>query len=360
MVGFLLAWKMGFLYEIAMDGPAIKMAGRSDQDPPGERRPAGGRPQNSRTIGSKRSAGDNPPNVSPPPLPPPVLRPSTLMRGTAAPSLTSVNAPWNDIMVLEQHALAAEVWYESRTRHWLVGMALRASNTVKWQIADGDRNNVIALTGTCLVAKGAPVSWRQTQAAKVIFAALDIDFVASVAGQAPGRDRSEAGKPLAIWDPSVESILRALRLELLEGFPGKRVYGESLAAALAVRLVSHTAGNPRSGPIDGLPPAKLRRVLDFIPTNLGGDTSVHRLAELVSMSPRQFGRLFARSTGLPPHKYVLEERVVAAKRLLIDEAMPLSQIGYVLGFSSQAYFTTAFRRQVGLTPKAFRDRSRTD
>ena len=230
----------------------------------------------------------------------------------------------------------------------------------KWQVADGNRNNLIALAGTCLVANGAPVSWRQTQTAEVIIAALDIDFVARVAGQAPGRDRSEAGKPLAIWDPGIESILRFLRIELLEGCPGKRVYGESLAAALAVRLLSHTAGNPRSGPIDGLPPAKLRRVLDFIPTNLGGDTSVHRLAELVSMSPRQFGRLFARSTGLPPHQYVVQQRIVAAKRLLIQQAMPLSQIGYVLGFSSQAYFTTMFRRHVGLTPKAFRDRCRTD
>ncbi len=196
------------------------MSGRSDQDPPGKRGSGGYRAQNSRTRGSKRSSGDNPPDMGPAPLPLPVLRPSTLIRGAASPSLTSANAPWNDIMILEQHTLAAGVWYESRTRHWLVGMALRASRNVKWQIADGNGHNVIALTGTCLLAKGGPVSWRQTQAAEVIFAALNTNFVARVAGQAPGRGRSEAGKPLAIRDPGVESTLLALRIRASRRLPG--------------------------------------------------------------------------------------------------------------------------------------------
>ena len=114
------------------------------------------------------------------------------------------------------------------------------------------------------------MSWRQTQAAEVIFAALDIGFVAKVAGQPPARDRSEAAKPLVTGIQAWKAFCALCEFELLEGCPGKRV-DRRIARRRTRRgtSLSHAAGKPRSGPIDGLPPAKLRRESDFIPKTRG-------------------------------------------------------------------------------------------
>lgn len=104
----------------------------------------------------------------------------------------------------------------------------------------------------------------------------------------------------------------------------------------------------------GLAPTRLRRVLNHIAANLGGDTSLHRLAERAGLSPYHFAIAFRQSTGLPPHQYVLHQRVERAKELLTNPQLSLAEIGYAAGFASQAHFTTVFRRLVGSTPAAYR------
>jgi AraC family transcriptional regulator len=145
-----------------------------------------------------------------------------------------------------------------------------------------------------------------------------------------------------------------LRTELSDGCPSGRLYGESLATALAARLAWLQERSLNGNLAGGLPSARLRRVLDYIDAHLAGDTSTRRLAEIAGMGPRQFGRLFSESTGLPPHRYVVRRRVAGAKDLLLNSRLTLAEIGYVLGFPSQSHFTTTFRDQVGVTPSVFR------
>jgi AraC family transcriptional regulator len=88
--------------------------------------------------------------------------------------------------------------------------------------------------------------------------------------------------------------------------------------------------------------------------HLGEEMSLRQLADLVRLSPDHFAALFRQSVGLPPHRYVLERRVARAKHLLAAGELPLAEIGYALGYTSQAHFGTMFRKQTGLTPGAFR------
>lgn len=104
----------------------------------------------------------------------------------------------------------------------------------------------------------------------------------------------------------------------------------------------------------GLPPARLRRVLDHIEAHLGESITQRRLAGIAQLSMDHFARLFRHSTGLPPHRYVLHRRIARARELVADRRMSLAEIGYELGFPSQAHFTAMFRRLVGTTPGAYR------
>lgn len=110
----------------------------------------------------------------------------------------------------------------------------------------------------------------------------------------------------------------------------------------------------------GLTPVQLRRVLDHIEADLGEDTSLRRLAELVRLSPHHFARAFKQSTGLAPHRYVLQRRIARAKEMLSDRQLSLAELGQSLGFASQAHFTTTFRAETGTTPGAYRMRAAGD
>ena len=94
--------------------------------------------------------------------------------------------------------------------------------------------------------------------------------------------------------------------------------------------------------------------LDYIEAHLGEDTSLRQLAELVRLSPDHFAALFRQSIGLPPHRYVLERRIVRAKELLAGDRLTLAEIGYALGYTSQPHFITMFRKLTGMTPGAYR------
>jgi AraC-like DNA-binding protein len=108
----------------------------------------------------------------------------------------------------------------------------------------------------------------------------------------------------------------------------------------------------------GLPPARLRKVLDHIDASLAERLNVATLAEVAGMSPSHFATMFKQATGLPPHEAVLRRRLARAQDLLRDEALTIAVIGSQLGFCSQAHFTTVFRLRLGLPPHVWRVRQR--
>ena len=81
------------------------------------------------------------------------------------------------------------------------------------------------------------------------------------------------------------------------------------------------------------------------------------IAEVAHMSPHYFSRAFRNSTGLPPHRYVINRRIEKAKTLLSDNHLPLVEVGLSVGFQNQSHFTTLFHKRTGVTPKVYRSRS---
>ena len=157
-------------------------------------------------------------------------------------------------------------------------------------------------------------------------------------------------------DRHIESVVLALRNDLEDGSPAGHLYGESLITALAVYLQKRYAVfRPRTSQLrGGMPPARLRRVLEYMDSNLGKDVSLSVLAAVAGMGPHYFSELFKQSTGISPHQYVLRRKIERAKRLLRDPAISVVQISALTGFVDQSNFTKVFRRVVGLTPTAFR------
>lgn len=104
----------------------------------------------------------------------------------------------------------------------------------------------------------------------------------------------------------------------------------------------------------GLAPWQRRCVTNMIRSDLRGDASMSKLAETCGLSVSHFARCFRTTFGIPVHRYVVQERIEAAKRMLLDPGNSLTQIALETGFSDQAAFGRTFGSLVGITPAKWR------
>ncbi len=163
-------------------------------------------------------------------------------------------------------------------------------------------------------------------------------------------------------DPQIERIGLSLEAEVeAEGLLGGRLYAESLANALAITLIrDHSslgrsaAGKAAREHIGGLSKRALKDATDYIGDNLQRDLKLAEIAGAAHMSPYHFSRLFKRSTGLSPHRYLIERRVQRAKELLCGSTLPIVEIALLCGFANQSHLNRHFKRLLGVSPKTLR------
>jgi AraC family transcriptional regulator len=98
----------------------------------------------------------------------------------------------------------------------------------------------------------------------------------------------------------------------------------------------------------------LDRALDLVRRNLASDVSRARVAKECAMSPSYFSRLFAARHGVVFERFVMQERIDEAKRLLRSTDHPVHRVASACGFTSYAHLAKAFRRETGTTPRHFR------
>jgi AraC-like DNA-binding protein len=82
------------------------------------------------------------------------------------------------------------------------------------------------------------------------------------------------------------------------------------------------------------------------------------LSEILSMNCSYLCRHFKQETGKTISEYINEVKITEARRLLESKELPLIQISVQLGFSSQNYFQTLFKRITGTSPGAYRNTGR--
>lgn len=82
------------------------------------------------------------------------------------------------------------------------------------------------------------------------------------------------------------------------------------------------------------------------------------LAQELGVSYSWFRSTFAAHTGLSPHQYLLEFRIVSARNLLAETELSVKEIAILTGFEDEHYFSRIFRQKLNVTPSQWRNRSR--
>lgn len=212
-----------------------------------------------------------------------------------------------------------------------------------------------------LVPPGIESQWRWRNTFASTHYQLSTVLIAKVAEEAFDLDPARVHFPVRYYDqssPAVIDTLTTLRHELLTGGPGGRLCAESLANVLVVQLIRQMSNRQgANGGIRGsggrLPRHTLRAIEEYIDAHLDRNIALADLARVAHLSEFHFARLFKQTTGLPPHQFVIHQRVERAKRLIAAGRHSLAQVASDVGFSDQSQLSRHFKRLVGVTPRRF-------
>ena len=100
---------------------------------------------------------------------------------------------------------------------------------------------------------------------------------------------------------------------------------------------------------------RIKQVITYISEHYTENITLEQLAKLSSYSPTHLSKRFRDATGIPPIRYLNNVRIEQAKYLLQYTSDPISRIMERCGFSDAAYFSRAFKKVLGYSPKTFRD-----
>jgi transcriptional regulator GlxA family with amidase domain len=122
----------------------------------------------------------------------------------------------------------------------------------------------------------------------------------------------------------------------------------------AIRRYLTTMPDERTGFLAGLRDPAIGKALALMHTQVARDWTVENLADAVHMSRSAFAERFVTLLGQPPVRYLTGWRMQLAAHKLREGRLSIGQIAFDIGYESEAAFTRAFKREVGVPPATWR------
>lgn len=98
----------------------------------------------------------------------------------------------------------------------------------------------------------------------------------------------------------------------------------------------------------------LRKAQEYLDAHFDQALTLELLAEKAKLSVSRLAHRFKDETGATLIEYLTWVRIGHAQRLLVETDLSCLQIADEVGYNNQSYFSRAFRRVVGITPRQFR------
>ncbi|WP_108819954.1 AraC family transcriptional regulator [Pseudovibrio sp. Alg231-02] len=141
---------------------------------------------------------------------------------------------------------------------------------------------------------------------------------------------------------------------------GTRLGGDLIALkmtevlfAQALRSFIEQEGEKHLG-LAGFADPQLSRALAAFHKAPAREWSVEGLAREAGLSRTGFATQFSSKMGLTPMQYLTSWRIQIAQQGLVDDQMSVSEVAALAGYASESAFTRVFKKEVGLTPAAYR------
>lgn len=155
----------------------------------------------------------------------------------------------------------------------------------------------------------------------------------------------------------LESVTNMVIQETDSGLPGAQVVAERLAEVLFIQILRAylLQKSVSDGYFAALKDPQISRALHVMHTKLEADLTLENIARTIGMSRAAFAARFKRLTGVTPMNYVTNWRMNKAREMLRNRVqIPLIDVAERVGYTSEAAFNRAFKRQFDENPGTMR------
>ena len=273
-------------------------------------------------------------------------------RGTV--SSSSVDLGWQGITV-ELHSLPPSEYRE----HYVQGHRLaimRQSEAIKyeWKKANSWKSKQTYPGTFFLQSHGEPNTPRWFEPFEIVAVAIEPNFITQCFQDTIDCENLRFLERRAEYDRNIAQFAAHFEAELNNNCYGGTLYGESLALAFSLYLLEHHSEVTLNRPQGRFSSLQLHEIIEYTHTNLDRQLTLTQLATQLNLSTFHFARLFKKSLGLSPYKYILQNRIERAKKLIVSSNhFSLSDIALQAGFYDQTHFGKAFKKYTGVSPKVF-------
>lgn len=173
-----------------------------------------------------------------------------------------------------------------------------------------------------------------------------------------GRRRPQLYLPphLSETDPIIHHLGQSLLPALAQPEYASQLFIDHVALAFQAHIAHQYGGigAQQEKQTGKLTPWQERQAKGLLFEHLNGKISLVDVAKACGMSRSHFVKSFHQTTGLPPHRWLINQRVELAKKYLRTSPMPLNMISDLCGFADPSHFTRTFTRLIGVTPRQWR------
>lgn len=240
--------------------------------------------------------------------------------------------------------------------HWLL-VLLSPIQRLRLALGDDEPRTTNVTAGMVSVVP-ASVACRASWGAELenVVVAIEPCRLKELAAEEFGRSDIELSPTYPVLDKVAFKLATLLKDELQASAGSNELFLESLVTLMglhALRTYSNLNG-PKRRVRASLSASATGRVKAYLQENFRRKVTIPELAELCGLSAGHFSEAFAKTFGLPPHRYVLELRLEHAERLLRETDTPIPEVAFLSGFSSQSHLTHMMRAHWGKTPNKVR------
>ena len=144
-------------------------------------------------------------------------------------------------------------------------------------------------------------------------------------------------------------LIQAVRHEFKQKHAYYQQYIENLIGNILIRILRRTSN------ITAQKQDNIDYAISYIKEYYMSAIDMSELARSTGYCDDHFRIVFKKKTGLSPKEFILETRLNAAKKLLADPAVNLTDISAQCGYEYYSQFSLFFKKKTGMSPSEFRD-----
>lgn len=154
---------------------------------------------------------------------------------------------------------------------------------------------------------------------------------------------------------SILALISKLEVESMNKQFGYQFILESLSIEIAVNMLRELKSN-----MPGMQElrkytvkSEINMVIDYLWEHVNKEFSLDKLSRIANLSPYYLVRLFKDNTGKTPYEYYTDIKISKAMQYLKSGKHSITEVSFILGFSSHSHFSSIFKKRVGMTPSDF-------